>query len=60
VAEELLWRSNGTSFDAELWCHPLFEDGERRGAVVTFVDITERKKAQQALRQAKEEAEAAN
>jgi PAS domain S-box-containing protein len=60
VAEELLWRSNGTSFDAELWRHPLFEDGERRGAVVTFVDITERKKAQQALRQAKEEAEAAN
>ena len=60
VAEELLWRSNGTSFDAELWCHPLFEDGERRGAVVTFVDITERKKAQQALRQAKEDAEAAN
>jgi PAS domain S-box-containing protein len=60
VAEELLWRSNGTSFDAELWCHPLFEEGERRGAVVTFVDITERKRAQHALRQAKEDAEAAN
>src|ERR1035438_965803 len=30
------------------------------GAVVTFVDITERKKAQEALRQAKEDAEAAN
>jgi CheY-like chemotaxis protein len=60
VAEELLWRSNGTSFDAELWCHPLFEEGERRGAVVTFVDITERKKAQHALRQAKEDAEASN
>jgi two-component system, sensor histidine kinase and response regulator len=60
VPEELLWRSNGTSFDAELWCHPLFEDGERRGAVVTFVDITERKKVQQALQQAKEDAEAAN
>ena len=60
VAEELLWRSNGTSFDAELWCHPLFEDGERRGAVVTFVDITERKKVQRALQQAKEDAEAAN
>jgi two-component system, sensor histidine kinase and response regulator len=60
VAEELLWRSDGTSFDAELWCHPLFEEGERRGAVVTFVDITERKKVQQALQQAKEDAEAAN
>ena len=60
VPEELLWRSDGTSFDAELWCHPLFEDGERRGAVVTFVNITERKKVQQALQQAKEDAEAAN
>jgi two-component system sensor histidine kinase/response regulator len=60
VAEELLWRSDGTSFDAELWCHPLFEEGERRGAVVTFVDVTERKKVQQALQQAKEDAEAAN
>jgi PAS domain S-box-containing protein len=58
--EELLWRADGSSFDAELWCHPLLEDGVRHGAVVTFVDITERKKAQQALRQAKEDAEAAN
>jgi two-component system, sensor histidine kinase and response regulator len=60
VPEELLWRADGSSFDAEVWCHPLLEDGVRHGAVVTFVDITERKKAQQALRQAKEDAEAAN
>lgn len=58
--EELLWRADGSSFDAEVWCHPLLEGGVRHGAVVTFVDITERKKAQQALRQAKEDAEAAN
>lgn len=30
------------------------------GAVVTFVDITEQKKAQEVLRQAREDAEAAN
>ena len=60
VSEELLWRADGTSFDAELWCHPIWQDGERLGAVVTFVDITERKKADEALRRAKEEAEAAN
>jgi len=58
--EELLWRADGSSFDAELWCHPLLENGVRLGAVVTFVDVTERKKAQQALQQAKEDAEAAN
>ena len=58
--DEVLWRSDGSSFDSELWCHPLIREGEMLGAVVTFVDITERKKAQDALRQAKEEAEAAN
>jgi PAS domain S-box-containing protein len=59
-ADELLWRADGTSFDGEIWCHPLLRGGVMQGAVVTFVDITERKKAQEALRQAKEEAEAAN
>ena len=60
AADELLWRADGTAFDAEMWSHPLLERGEVQGAVVTFVDITERKKAQQALHQAKEDAEAAN
>jgi len=58
--DEVLWRSDGSSIDSELWCHPLIRDGEMLGAVVTFVDITERKRAQDALRQAKEDAEAAN
>jgi PAS domain S-box-containing protein len=57
-ASELLWRADGTSFDAEIWCHPLVEQGEIFGAVVTFVDITERLKSQETLRQAKENAEA--
>ncbi|MGB2622994.1 MAG: response regulator [Candidatus Acidiferrum sp.] len=60
VTDELLWRADGTSFDGELWCHPLLQDGKMTGAVVTFVDITERKKAQESLRHAKEDAEAAN
>jgi len=58
--DELLWRADGTSFDAELWCHPLLQQGKMLGGVVTFVDITEQKKAQEVLRQAKEDAEAAN
>ncbi|MGA2813843.1 MAG: response regulator, partial [Candidatus Acidiferrum sp.] len=58
--DEVLWRADGSSFDAELWCHPLLEGGVPQGAVVTFVDITERKRAQEALHQAKEDAEAAN
>ena len=59
-ADELLWRSDGTCFDAEIRCHPLLQQGRVLGAVATFVDITERKKAQELLRQAKEDAEAAN
>jgi PAS domain S-box-containing protein len=60
VEEELLWRADGSSFEAEIWSHPLVENGASLGAVVTFIDITERKKAQRALEQAKEDAEAAN
>lgn len=60
VEEELLWRADGSSFEAEIWSHPLVENGASLGAVVTFIDITERKKVQQALQQAKEDAEAAN
>jgi PAS domain S-box-containing protein len=60
VNEELLWRADGSSFEAEIWSHPLMEGGARLGAVVTFIDISERKKAQRALEQAKEDAEAAN
>jgi PAS domain S-box-containing protein len=58
--DEFLWRADGTSFDAELWCHPVLQQGNMIGGVVTFVDITERKKAEEALRRAKEDAEAAN
>jgi two-component system sensor histidine kinase/response regulator len=60
AADELFWRSDGSSFDAEVWSHPLLEEGVMAGAVVTFVDITERKRAQDALKRAKENAEAAN
>jgi PAS domain S-box-containing protein len=58
--DELLWRADGTSFDAEIWCYPLLQHGRMLGAVVTFVDITERKKAGEVLRLAKEDAEAAS
>jgi PAS domain S-box-containing protein len=60
TTEELLWRSDGTSFDTEIWSHPIVQNGKRLGAVVTFVDITERKKAEEMIWKAKEAAEAAN
>ena len=45
VADDVLWRADGTSFPAEYWSHPIFRNGELIGAVVTFLDITERKRA---------------
>lgn len=49
VDDEVLWRSDGTFFDAEYWSYPLFLDNELLGAVVTFIDITERKETTRAL-----------
>ncbi len=45
--DEVLWRKHGTSFPAEYWSHPQWRDGTICGAVVTFVDITERKQAEE-------------
>jgi PAS domain S-box-containing protein len=49
--DEIYWRKDGTSFPVEFWSHPIVRDGKTVGAVVTFVDITERKCADEALRQ---------
>jgi PAS domain S-box-containing protein len=57
---EVFWRADGTSFPVEYWAYPIRKEGEVVGAVVTFLDITERKRTQAALLEAKEAAEAAN
>jgi two-component system, sensor histidine kinase and response regulator len=57
---EVFWRADGTSFPVEYWAYPIRKEGEIVGAVVTFLDITERKSAEEALREAKEAAESAN
>jgi two-component system, chemotaxis family, CheB/CheR fusion protein len=48
---EVFWRADGTSFPAEYWSHPIARHGEILGAVVTFVDITERRKAEEAIQE---------
>jgi two-component system sensor histidine kinase/response regulator len=57
---EALWRLDGTSFPAEYWSYPITRNGQTIGAVVTFIDITTRRAAQQAMLMAKEAAESAN
>ncbi|HEX2912495.1 MAG TPA: PAS domain S-box protein [Chloroflexia bacterium] len=47
---EVMWRSDGTCFPAEYWSYPIQMNDQTVGAVVTFVDITERKQAEMKLR----------
>ena len=57
--DQLFWRADGTSFAVEYWSYPQLQDGELVGGVVTFFDISERKRAEEELRRATEAAEAA-
>ena len=47
--EEVLWRADGTSFIAECWSSPLHDGDRVLGAVINFVDITERLHMQRQL-----------
>ncbi|MDZ4183772.1 MAG: PAS domain S-box protein [Desulfuromonadales bacterium] len=59
IKDEVLWRADGTCFDAEYWAYPQRRGGQVVGGVVTFFDITERKEGEEQLLQAKAVAEAA-
>jgi len=58
--DEVTWRADGTSFPAEYWSYPIEREGHVVGAVVTLIDITTRRAAQDAMVAAKEAAESAN
>ncbi|WP_418317157.1 PAS domain S-box protein [Piscinibacter sakaiensis] len=57
IDSEVLWRADGSSFAAEYSSYPIIDDGVVQGAVVTLIDITERKRGEQLLQQAHEELE---
>ena len=46
VDDEVMWRADGTFFPVEYWSHPIHHNGDPIGAVVTFLDVTERRKAE--------------
>ena len=46
VDTEVIWRRDGSSFPAEYWSYPLRHEGNVIGAVVAFMDITQRKQAE--------------
>ena len=53
--DEVYWRRDGTSFPVEYWSHPVIHEGRTVGAVITFIDITERKQTEEALRRSEEQ-----
>ena len=54
INDEVFWRKDGTPVPVEYVSNPIHEDGEVVGAVVTFKDITERKRAEEELQKSEE------
>ncbi len=54
---EVFWKHDRSSFPVEYSSYPIMEGAEVRGAVITFVDVTERKAAADALKRARDELE---
>jgi PAS domain S-box-containing protein len=51
VDNEFLWRKDGTGFPVEYGARPVSKEGALIGSVVSFTDITERRRAEQKLRE---------
>lgn len=58
LEDEVLWRADGTSFQVEYWSYPLRKGNRLMGAVVSFLDITERKEIETRIRAANRELDA--
>jgi two-component system, chemotaxis family, CheB/CheR fusion protein len=50
--EALLWRRDGSSFLSECWIYPVLQAGRTEGIVLTFLDITDRKRNEVEIRTA--------
>ena len=50
LASEVFWRADGTSLQVDYSAYPIFRDGKPSGAVVSFKDVTERVRMEEALR----------
>lgn len=48
-SDEVFWRLDGQAIPVEYWSQPIVVDGQLLGAIATFVDITERKQAEEKI-----------
>ena len=58
--DEVFWRKDGTCFPVEYWSHPMVRQGKTVGAVVTFIDVTERRRSYEQIQALKTKLEAEN
>ena len=54
TGEEMFWKKDGSGFHADYTSRPIVEGGRITGAVITFRDITDRKRAQETLKASEE------
>lgn len=47
VTDEVFWHKDGVAVPVEYWSQPIITNGIVTGAIATFIDITERKKAEE-------------
>ncbi|GHU06572.1 histidine kinase [Betaproteobacteria bacterium] len=57
VDDEVLWRRDGSAFPAEYTSYPIRNDDQIVGAIITFNDISARKRTESALQDARDELE---
>jgi PAS domain S-box-containing protein len=50
ASDEVFWRRDGRYLQVEYWSNPIVVDGVVTGAILTFIDITERKRVELMLR----------
>ena len=50
IKDEVFWRKDGTSFPVAYTSTPILEGGKLTGTVITFTDITKRKREEEELR----------
>jgi formate hydrogenlyase transcriptional activator len=54
IDDDIFWKKDGSSFPVEYWSHPLVRESKTVGAVVTFLDISERREVEEALRKSEQ------
>jgi diguanylate cyclase (GGDEF)-like protein/PAS domain S-box-containing protein len=54
VDDEVFWRKDGQSIPVEYWSYPMVKNNEVIGSVVTFLDVTERRRTEASLRESEE------